>query len=79
MSAAIEIPALIALWLALRFLRRQPTAIFILLLGAVSLFLIQLVPKGKTKYFRRIPFDPLNSIYFPSRFVVDICCSEDVG
>lgn len=79
MSAAIEIPALIAIWLALRFLRRQPTIIIILLLGAASLFLIQLVPEGKTKYFRWIPYDPLNSLYFLSRFVMDICCSGDVG
>uniref|UniRef100_H3D9T3 Major facilitator superfamily (MFS) profile domain-containing protein n=1 Tax=Tetraodon nigroviridis TaxID=99883 RepID=H3D9T3_TETNG len=46
MSATIEIPALIGIWLALRSLQRRPTVIFILLLLAASLFLIQLVPKG---------------------------------
>ncbi|XP_056910897.1 organic cation/carnitine transporter 2-like isoform X2 [Takifugu flavidus] len=46
MSAAIEVPALIGIWLALRFLPRQPTVIFMLLLVAVSLFLIQLVPNS---------------------------------
>ncbi|CAG14393.1 unnamed protein product, partial [Tetraodon nigroviridis] len=46
MSAAIEIPAYICIWLALQYLRRRLTIIFFLLLGAVSLFLIQLVPEG---------------------------------
>uniref|UniRef100_A0A8C4DSU7 Major facilitator superfamily (MFS) profile domain-containing protein n=1 Tax=Dicentrarchus labrax TaxID=13489 RepID=A0A8C4DSU7_DICLA len=44
-SAAVEIPAYISSWLALRYLPRRLSVICTLLLGAVSLFLIQLVPQ----------------------------------
>ncbi|XP_056909363.1 organic cation/carnitine transporter 2-like [Takifugu flavidus] len=46
MSATIEIPAYICIWLALRYLKRQLTIIFFLFLGAMSLLLIQLVPES---------------------------------
>ncbi|KAK2828102.1 hypothetical protein Q5P01_019136 [Channa striata] len=45
-SAAVEIPAYISSWLALRYLRRQLSIISTLLLGAIPLFLIQLVPQN---------------------------------
>ncbi|XP_008286214.1 solute carrier family 22 member 5-like isoform X2 [Stegastes partitus] len=45
-SAAVEVPAYVTSWLALRNLPRQLSVICILLLGGVSLYLIQLVPEG---------------------------------
>ncbi|CAJ1063490.1 solute carrier family 22 member 5-like [Xyrichtys novacula] len=45
-SAAIEVPAYITSWLASRYLPRRLSIICILLLGGVSLYLIQLIPKG---------------------------------
>ncbi|XP_030577849.1 LOW QUALITY PROTEIN: solute carrier family 22 member 5-like [Archocentrus centrarchus] len=45
-SAAVEVPAYISSWLALRYLRRQLSVICVLLLGGVSLYFIQLVPRG---------------------------------
>ncbi|XP_070699276.1 organic cation/carnitine transporter 2-like [Pempheris klunzingeri] len=45
-SAAVEVPAYISSWLALRFLPRQLSVTCILLLGAVSLYFIQLVPQS---------------------------------
>ncbi|XP_070772930.1 organic cation/carnitine transporter 2-like [Enoplosus armatus] len=47
-SAAIEIPAYISSWLALRYLPRRLSVIGTLLIGAVSLYLIQLVPQSLT-------------------------------
>uniref|UniRef100_A0A3Q0S3W2 Major facilitator superfamily (MFS) profile domain-containing protein n=1 Tax=Amphilophus citrinellus TaxID=61819 RepID=A0A3Q0S3W2_AMPCI len=44
-SAAVEVPAYISSWLALRYLRRQLSVICVLLLGGVSLYFIQLVPR----------------------------------
>ncbi|XP_042354906.1 solute carrier family 22 member 5-like isoform X2 [Plectropomus leopardus] len=46
LSAAVEVPAYISAWLALRYLPRRLSFICILLLGGVSLFLIQLVPQS---------------------------------
>lgn len=46
LSAAVEIPAYILIWVALRFLRRKVCLLIILLLAAASLLLIQLVPEG---------------------------------
>ncbi|XP_042355317.1 solute carrier family 22 member 4-like [Plectropomus leopardus] len=45
-SAAVEIPAYISSWLALRYLPRKLSVIGTLLFGAVPLYLIQLVPQG---------------------------------
>ncbi|XP_023285145.1 solute carrier family 22 member 5-like isoform X2 [Seriola lalandi dorsalis] len=45
-SAAVEVPAYISSWLALRYLPRRLSVICILLLGGVSLYLIQLVPQS---------------------------------
>lgn len=47
LSAAVEIPAYISSWLALRYLPRRLSVTGTLLLGAVSLYLIQLVPQSK--------------------------------
>ncbi|XP_059207133.1 organic cation/carnitine transporter 2-like [Centropristis striata] len=44
-SAAVEAPAYISSWLALRYLPRRLSVVFLLLLGGVSLYLIQLVPE----------------------------------
>uniref|UniRef100_A0A3Q3WJX1 Major facilitator superfamily (MFS) profile domain-containing protein n=1 Tax=Mola mola TaxID=94237 RepID=A0A3Q3WJX1_MOLML len=44
-SAAVEVPAYISSWLALRYLRRKLSVISILILGALSLYFIQLVPQ----------------------------------
>ncbi|KAM8899191.1 solute carrier family 22 member 4-like isoform 3-T3 [Spinachia spinachia] len=46
-SAAVEVPAYISGWLALRFLRRRRSICSTLLLEASALFLIQLVPPSK--------------------------------
>lgn len=46
MSAAVEIPANVLMWLTLHCLRRRLTVIVILVLAAAALFLIQLVPQG---------------------------------
>lgn len=46
MSAAVEIPANILMWLTLRYLPRRLSVICILVLAAASLFFIQLVPQG---------------------------------
>ncbi|XP_049447059.1 solute carrier family 22 member 4-like [Epinephelus fuscoguttatus] len=45
-SAAVEVPAYISSWLALRYLPRRLSVIITLLLGAVPLYLIQLVPES---------------------------------
>ncbi|XP_067347457.1 organic cation/carnitine transporter 2-like isoform X1 [Channa argus] len=45
-SAAVEVPAYISSWLALRYLPRRISVICILLLGGVSLYFIQLVPQS---------------------------------
>ncbi|GAA6230521.1 solute carrier family 22 member 5-like isoform X2 [Lates japonicus] len=45
-SAAVEVPAYISSWLALRYLPRRLSVICILLFGAVSLYFIQLVPQS---------------------------------
>ncbi|KAL7390181.1 hypothetical protein ABVT39_016507 [Epinephelus coioides] len=45
-SAAVEVPAYISSWLALRYLPRRLSVIVTLLLGAVPLYLIQLVPES---------------------------------
>ncbi|XP_022061661.2 solute carrier family 22 member 5-like [Acanthochromis polyacanthus] len=45
-AAAIEVPSYISSWLALRYLPRQVSVIFVLLLGGVSLYLVQVVPQG---------------------------------
>lgn len=47
MSAAVEIPANVLMWLTLRYLRRRLTVIAILTLAAAALFFIQLVPQGE--------------------------------
>uniref|UniRef100_A0A3Q3WZ73 Major facilitator superfamily (MFS) profile domain-containing protein n=1 Tax=Mola mola TaxID=94237 RepID=A0A3Q3WZ73_MOLML len=49
-SAAVEVPAYISSWLALRYLRRKLSVISILILGALSLYFIQLVPQGTLSY-----------------------------
>lgn len=46
MSAAVEIPAYVFVWLTLRFLRRRLSITGILLLAAVSLVSVQLVPES---------------------------------
>nr|XP_020467627.1 solute carrier family 22 member 5-like [Monopterus albus] len=45
-SAAVEVPAYISSWLALRYIPRRISIIFILLLGGLSLYFIQLVPQS---------------------------------
>ncbi|XP_059207127.1 solute carrier family 22 member 4-like [Centropristis striata] len=45
-SAAVEVPAYVSSWLALRYLPRRLSVIGTSLLGAVPLFLIQLVPQS---------------------------------
>lgn len=45
-SAAVEVPAYVSSWMALRYCQRRPSVICILLLGATSLYFIQLVPEG---------------------------------
>ncbi|KAM9847312.1 organic cation/carnitine transporter 2-like [Aulostomus maculatus] len=45
-SAAVELPAYISSWLALRFLSRRLSIIGCLTLAAVPLYLIQLIPQG---------------------------------
>ncbi|XP_059208116.1 organic cation/carnitine transporter 2-like [Centropristis striata] len=46
LSAAVEVPAYISSWLALRYLPRRLSVIFVLLLAGMSLYLIQLVPQS---------------------------------
>ncbi|XP_042355459.1 solute carrier family 22 member 5-like [Plectropomus leopardus] len=46
LSAAVEVPAYISSWLALRYLPRRLSVICILLVGGVSLYCIQLVPQS---------------------------------
>lgn len=48
-SAAVEVPAYISSWLALRYVPRRLSVIATCLLGAVSLFFIQMVPQSKQK------------------------------
>lgn len=50
-SAAVEVPAYISAWLALAYLPRRYAASSAVLLGAVSLFLIQLVPQNLPELF----------------------------
>ncbi|XP_026226005.1 solute carrier family 22 member 4-like isoform X2 [Anabas testudineus] len=45
-SAAVEVPAYISSWLALRYLPRQLSIIGTLLFGGLPLFLVQLVPQN---------------------------------
>ncbi|XP_071058599.1 LOW QUALITY PROTEIN: organic cation/carnitine transporter 2-like [Pseudochaenichthys georgianus] len=45
-SAAVEVPAYMSCWLTLKYFPRRLSVIFILLLGGVSLYLIQLVPEN---------------------------------
>ncbi|KAM3601502.1 uncharacterized protein V6R79_013839 [Siganus canaliculatus] len=45
-SAAVEVPAYICSWLALRHLHRRWSVIFVLLLGGLSLYFIQLIPSN---------------------------------
>lgn len=47
-SAAIEIPAYIASWLALQYLPRRPSLTFMLLIGGGLLLLVQLIPPDLT-------------------------------
>ncbi|XP_029375271.1 solute carrier family 22 member 4-like isoform X1 [Echeneis naucrates] len=47
-SAAVEIPAYISSWLALRYLPRRLSVTGILLLGAVPLYFIQLLPQNSS-------------------------------
>ncbi|XP_059207741.1 solute carrier family 22 member 4-like [Centropristis striata] len=46
LSAVVEVPAYISSWLALRYLPRRLSVIFVLLLAGMSLYLIQLVPQS---------------------------------
>lgn len=46
LSAAVEVPAYISVWVALRFCRRKLCLLTILVFAAASLFFIQLVPEG---------------------------------
>lgn len=46
LSAAVEIPAYIIIWVALRFLRRKVCLLTILVLAGASLLLLQLMPEG---------------------------------
>ncbi|XP_018547581.1 solute carrier family 22 member 5 isoform X1 [Lates calcarifer] len=55
-SAAVEVPAYISSWLALRYLPRRLSVICILLFGAVSLYFIQLVPQSKHQNCNRLRF-----------------------
>lgn len=50
MSAAVEIPAYICIWLTLWFIRRRLSVICILILGGVSLLLVQLVPESTVTF-----------------------------
>ncbi|XP_051256233.1 solute carrier family 22 member 4 isoform X2 [Dicentrarchus labrax] len=65
-SAAVEIPAYISSWLALRYLPRRLSVICTLLLGAVSLFLIQLVPQRV--YFKYLPYITLGTLAVVAAF-----------
>ena len=64
LSAVVEIPAYISSWVALRYLPRRLSVIGCFLLGAVSLYFIQLVPEGKQKKIWwmsvSLPLFPLN-------------------
>lgn len=46
LSAAVEVPAYIFIWVALRFCRRKLCLLAVLVFAAASLFFIQLVPEG---------------------------------
>ncbi|XP_049447055.1 solute carrier family 22 member 5-like isoform X1 [Epinephelus fuscoguttatus] len=46
LSAAVEVPAYISSWLALRYLPRRLSLVSILILGGMSLYFIQLVPQS---------------------------------
>lgn len=59
MSAAVEIPANVLMWLTLRYLQRRLTVIVILALAAAALFLIQLVPQGERLLVARVVLCPL--------------------
>ncbi|XP_070773091.1 organic cation/carnitine transporter 2-like [Enoplosus armatus] len=45
-SAAVEVPAYISSWLALRYLPRRPSFSCTMLMGGLSLYFIQLVPQS---------------------------------
>lgn len=47
LSAAVEVPAYVLIWLALRYCRRKVCFLTILLVAAASLLVIPLVPKGR--------------------------------
>lgn len=53
MSAAVEIPAYVFIWLTLWFLHRRLSVICILVMGGVSLLLVQLVPEGTVTFSRQ--------------------------
>ncbi|XP_068187528.1 organic cation/carnitine transporter 2-like [Antennarius striatus] len=46
LSAVVEIPAYVCMWLALKYMTRRVTVICILVTGSLSLFFIQLVPQS---------------------------------
>uniref|UniRef100_A0A8C3G3J6 Major facilitator superfamily (MFS) profile domain-containing protein n=1 Tax=Cyclopterus lumpus TaxID=8103 RepID=A0A8C3G3J6_CYCLU len=46
LSAAVEVPANISVWLALRYFPRRLSVISILLVGGLSLYFLQLVPES---------------------------------
>lgn len=48
MSAAVEIPAYISIWLGLQFFRRRLCLLCLLFTAALALLIIQLVPQGMT-------------------------------
>uniref|UniRef100_A0A3B4X5U1 Solute carrier family 22 member 5-like n=1 Tax=Seriola lalandi dorsalis TaxID=1841481 RepID=A0A3B4X5U1_SERLL len=66
-SAAVEIPAYISSWLALRYFPRRLSIASTLLLGAVSLYLIQLLPQN-------LPYLPL-TLKMLGKYAITTCCS----
>ncbi|XP_033955581.1 organic cation/carnitine transporter 2-like isoform X3 [Pseudochaenichthys georgianus] len=66
LSAAAEVPAYMSCWLALKYFPRRLSVIFILLLGGVSLFLIQLVPERES--FEYLPYIILGTLAVVSAF-----------
>lgn len=67
LSAAVEVPAYISIWVALRFCRRKLCLLTTLVFAAASLLFIQLVPEGMITFSSETISNQLRE-----------CCSEDL-
>lgn len=67
-SAAVELPAYIFVWLTMQYLPRRLTLIGVTLLGGLALFFIQLVPKCEKENISQTSLDVKLSL-------ADIRCS----